>query len=153
MTENDDLGFYERLIADGYEKEVGFEVNDVFKAAWDMARTRLSNESTTPAAPEPVAWIYQSTGFRGQQVLIKEKKDMAAELWVESPLYLAPQKREPPMTGREMYQRGYAAAERDLKREPLSDEEINAINLPEKQCTLRELVRLIEKMHGIGGEE
>jgi hypothetical protein len=27
----------------------------------------------------------------------------------------------PPMTGREMYQRGYAQAERDLKREPLSD--------------------------------
>ena len=57
------------------------------------------------------------------------------------------------MTGREMYQRGYAAAERDLKREPLSDEEINAINLPEKQCTLREFVRFIEKAHGIGGEE
>ena len=36
------------------------------------------------------------------------------------------------------------------KREPLSDEEINAITLPEKQCTLRELVRLIEKAHGIG---
>ena len=119
MTENDDLGFYERLIADGYawpavadyEKEVGFEVSDAFKVAWDMARTRLSNESTSPAAqPAP----------------------------------------EPPMTGREMYQRGYAAAERDLKRELLSDEEINAINLPEKQCTLRELVRLIEKAHGIG---
>ena len=57
---------------------------------------------------------------------------------------------EQPITSREMYQRGYAAAERDLKREPLSDEEINAINLPEKQCTLRELVRLIEKAHGIG---
>ena len=61
--------------------------------------------------------------------------------------------REPSITTREMYQRGYAAAERDLKRELLSDEEINAINLPEKQCTLRELVRLIEKMHGIGGGE
>ena len=29
-------------------------------------------------------------------------------------------KREPSITSREMYQRGYAAAERDLKREPLS---------------------------------
>ena len=66
------------------------------------------------------------------------------------PVYTTPPKREPSMTAREMYQRGYAAAERDLKREPLSDEEINAINLPEKQCTLRELVRLIEKAHGIG---
>jgi len=36
------------------------------------------------------------------------------------------------------------------KREPLSDEEINAIDLPEKQCTIRELVRIIEKAHGIG---
>jgi hypothetical protein len=28
--------------------------------------------------------------------------------------------KQPPQTAREMYQRGYAAAERDLKREPLS---------------------------------
>jgi hypothetical protein len=49
-----------------------------------------------------------------------------------------------------MYQRGYAKAKDDLKREPLSDEEINAIDLPEKQCTIREFVRIIEKTHGIG---
>jgi hypothetical protein len=36
------------------------------------------------------------------------------------------------------------------EREPLSYEEINAIDLPKKQCTLRELVRIIEKAHGIG---
>jgi hypothetical protein len=36
------------------------------------------------------------------------------------------------------------------KREPLSDEKIESIDLPEKQCTIRELVRLIEKAHGIG---
>jgi hypothetical protein len=65
---------------------------------------------------------------------------------------LAPPKREPAQTAREMYQRGYAKAKNDLKREPLSDEEINAIDLPEKQCTLRELVRIIEKAHGIGVE-
>jgi hypothetical protein len=52
----------------------------------------------------------------------------------------------------EEYKKGYARAEQHLKREHLSDEEINAINLPEKQCTLRELVRLIEKAHGIGVE-
>jgi len=46
-----------------------------------------------------------------------------------SPVYLAPQ-----------------------KRDPLSDEEINAIDLPEKQCTIREFVRIIEKAHGIGVE-
>ena len=52
----------------------------------------------------------------------------------------------------EEYKKGYARAEQRLKREPLSDEEINAIDLPEKQCTLRELVRIIEKAHGIGVE-
>jgi hypothetical protein len=36
------------------------------------------------------------------------------------------------------------------QRVPLSDEEINAIDLPEKQCTIIELVRIIEKTHGIG---
>ena len=46
----------------------------------------------------------------------------------------------------------FVKSEQQLKREPLSDEEINAINLPEKQCTLRELVRLIEQAHGIGVE-
>jgi hypothetical protein len=54
-------GYAWSSVAD-YEKEVGFKVNNVFKAAWDMARTRLSYESTTPAAQasleqEPVAWI------------------------------------------------------------------------------------------------
>jgi hypothetical protein len=33
---------------------------------------------------------------------------------------LAPQKREPAQTAREMYQRGYAKAKDDLKREPLT---------------------------------
>ena len=44
----------------------------------------------------------------------------------------------------------FVKSDQRLKREPLSDEEINAIDLPEKQCTLRELVRIIEKAHGIG---
>jgi hypothetical protein len=42
-------GYAWSTVAD-YEKEVGFKVNDVFKAAWDMARTRLSYESTTQNA-------------------------------------------------------------------------------------------------------
>ena len=33
-----------------YEKEVGFEVNDVFKSAWAMARTRLSYKSAAQNA-------------------------------------------------------------------------------------------------------
>jgi hypothetical protein len=59
---------------------------------------------------------------------------------------------EPPMTSREMYQRGYAAAERDLNREPLSDEAIWD-NLPENPFECAPFirgVRFAEKMHGIG---
>lgn len=62
---------------------------------------------------------------------------------------------QPPITQREMYQRGYAAAERDLKRKPLSDA---AIMLLGKQNLCLEasafkpfgFARAIEKAHGIG---
>ena len=76
------------------------------------------------------------------------------------PVYTAPQKREPPITAREMYQRGYAAAERDLKREPLSEGELNSLYYQATNQTLREqdtrlalgFARLIEEAHGITGE-
>lgn len=62
-------------------------------------------------------------------------------------------KREPSMTGREMYQRGYAAAERDLKREPLSDDEVIVPEWMIAQDEWKSFVmgiRFAEKMHGIG---
>ena len=63
---------------------------------------------------------------------------------------------EPPMTGREMYQRGYAAAERDLKREPLSDDKVIVpewmISQDERQSFVIG-IRFAEKIHGIGGGE
>ena len=61
---------------------------------------------------------------------------------------------EPPMTGREMYQRGYAAAERDLKRKPLSEDAIWD-NLPENTMECAAFIRGVlfaEKMHGIGAD-
>ena len=39
------------------------------------------------------------------------------------------------------------------KREPLTDDEINNLELPPNGCTMRELVRVVERAHGIGGEE
>ena len=63
---------------------------------------------------------------------------------------------EQPITSREMYQRGYAAAERDLKREPLSDDEVIVpewmISQDERQSFVMG-IRFAEKMHGIGGGE
>jgi len=64
---------------------------------------------------------------------------------------LAPQKREPAQTAREMYQRGYAKAKDDLKREPLSDDWIkDNIHLIHQDVSFTDLVRSIEKAHGIG---
>ena len=72
-------------------------------------------------------------------------------------LYTAPQKPELTVTKREAYQRGYAQAEEDLKREPLSDEEViakyraiavdNALYVPTYYAGFRDA----EKAHGIGG--
>jgi hypothetical protein len=76
--------------------------------------------------------------------------------------------KQPPQTAREMYQRGYAAAERDLKREPLSDEEMQPsayficcanqlTKIPEHfkvpysiYVYVKQLEYQIEKSHGIG---
>ena len=55
------------------------------------------------------------------------------------------------------YKRGYARAELDLKREPLSEDEIRTIvnQLPTEVDldTGIEFCRIIEKAHGIGGGE
>lgn len=64
---------------------------------------------------------------------------------------LAPQKSEPAPSAREMYQRGYAKAKDDLKREPLSDEWIkDNVHLIHRDVSFTDLVRSIEKAHGIG---
>ena len=95
---------------------------------------------------EPVAWRkWDGYGFYFREY------DTGGE-----PLYLAPPKREPSITSREMYQRGYAAAERDLKREPLSDATIADLWGEEhsgKTNMIKNFARAIEKLHGIGTVE
>jgi hypothetical protein len=68
-----------------------------------------------------------------ERELLKRVRDTLHELkethydlyWdIQAELDLAPQKREPAQTAREMYQRGYAKAKDDLKREPLREAEI-----------------------------
>ena len=63
-------------------------------------------------------------------------------------------KQEPltPRQGLEEYKRGYAQAELDLKREPLSDEEIVKLWVSKSPANEFECVRLVEKAHGIGVE-
>ena len=68
---------------------------------------------------------------------------------------LLAQPEQPPITQCEMYQRGYAKAELDLKREPLSDEAIwqalSSEQIPDyKAMTFIKGVRFAEREHGIG---
>ena len=56
-------------------------------------------------------------------------------------------------TNRVFYQEGYAQAERDLKREPLSEQFISVANQSSLEVTrlaFRQGVRFAEKAHGIG---
>jgi hypothetical protein len=91
---------------------------------------------------EPVAWMCNLLG--------DVVTDRPADSNGYTPLYLAPSKREPSMTGREMYQRGYAKAERDLKREPLSDAELIGRYETIRISSFYVGFRDAEKMHGIG---
>jgi|GEM_PF-2309798 len=110
---------------------------------------------------EPVAWMYEeATSFNKDGYFSEwlpcfylEKADEDKSLRNETPLYASPQKREPPQTAREMYQRGYAAAERDLKRKPLSAEEIKQTTQGMSEFgadMFKAGVVTAEKAHGIG---
>jgi len=55
-----------------------------------------------------------------------------------------------PRQGLEEYKKGYAKAELDLKREPLTDEAVCKILLKKEWKGFVQLVRIIEKEHGIG---
>jgi hypothetical protein len=59
--------------------------------------------------------------------------------------------------GLESFAAAIATAERDAlkaQRQPLTDEQIDALELPESGTgTIRDLVRVVEKAHGIGGDK
>lgn len=57
-----------------------------------------------------------------------------------------------PREGLAEYKKGYAKAELDLKREPLSYEAVCEILLRKEWRDFVDLARIIEKAHGIGGE-
>lgn len=66
-------------------------------------------------------------------------------------------KREPSASAREMYQRGYAKAELDLKREPMTGSEISEGFRVDKEAINTESywagVEFAEKAHGIGVDD
>lgn len=102
---------------------------------------------------EPEAWILEDkkTGYRRQSAY--KPTDLDEEACNVIPLYTAPPKRESltPRQGLEEYKKGYARAEIDLKREPLSETAVCEILIKKEWRGFVDLVRIIEKAHGIGG--
>jgi hypothetical protein len=107
--------------------------------------------------PVPVGYIYKQKDCYGliETVFNVDKPYITWHNVTDvTSVYTAPPKREPPQTSREMYQRGYAAAERDLKREPLSFDEVIVPEWMTSQDERQSFVmgvRFAEKMHGITG--
>jgi len=137
-----------------------------FEMSSDIAET-LHNAQELLAQPEtkqePVAWMYD-WNTKGDELYGNSYYDRVSsdEMAIKRcacdnirPLYTTPPKDEPPQTAREMYQRGYAAAERDLKRKPLSD---TKCPYPEEtSCEYRDGftdgILYAEKHHKIGGKD
>jgi hypothetical protein len=101
---------------------------------------------------EPVAWMYEWVNEIGEPV-----KSVVYNFYEDVnliPLYTAPPKREPPMTQREAYQRGYAQAEMDLKRKPFKPEErqrlSKAYSTRAEQVAFEEGIIFAEISYGIG---
>ena len=85
-----------------------------------VAALRAALAQQAEPVQEPVAWLYE------------EGADSTLH-WNKPPLYGTPLYSAPP------------------QRKPLTDEEINALELPPSgTATVRDLVRLIERAHGIG---
>ena len=103
---------------------------------------------------EPVAWkVIDKTNGEFMFSRIKPM-ERSYKYDVVIPLYTAPPKREPPMTQREAYQRGYAQAEMDLKRKRITDEEIyNRCCAMDNSytCNFIDGVEWAEEHHGITG--
>jgi hypothetical protein len=98
--------------------------------AREMGLEEVPYYTHQPASPDvqPVAWMY--TLEYGDTVA--DKKVSLGQLNYPLPLYAPPAP----------------------TRQPLTDEQIDALQLPESgKGTIRDLVRIIEAAHGIGGSD
>jgi hypothetical protein len=94
-------------------------VEDYSKAADELRRLH----ALTEPEQEPVAWMCsdESMTHKGYSRFARNKN----QLW-NIPVYISPP-----------------------TRKPLTDEEIDNLELPPNGCTMRELVRAVERAHGI----
>ena len=82
-------------------------------------------EALAEPEQEPVAWMLMNDTHC--HIMATDWKPEDSDGWKTAPLYAAPP-----------------------ARKPLTDEEIDNLELPPNGCTMRELVRAIERAHGIG---
>jgi hypothetical protein len=96
-------------------------------------------------------WLIDFGKIHPDVGLIKETKELLAQ---PEPFMFKDRKSTGSLIVHDaMYKRGYARAEVDLKREPLSDETIAKLWANKSPANEFECVRLVEKAHGIGGGE
>lgn len=79
------------------------------------------------AEQEPVAWMMVNEEHGHKPTLHWKPQEDWNITWKAVPLYATPP-----------------------ARKPLTDEEINALELPPSGCNFRDIVRVIERAHGIG---
>jgi len=109
--------------------QIAYEIEEL------LAQPELSTNSLQLTEQEPVAWMYEeATSFNKDGYFSEwlpcfylEKADEDKSLRKETPLYTSPQ-----------------------NREPLSDDEIEAIYYDENTSTVYAFARAIEKAHDIG---
>ena len=139
------------------EKVISGDNKGDFFVSYDLYKKIYELLAHPESTQEPEAWILEDkkTGYRRQSAY--KPTDLDEEACNVIPLYTAPPKRESltPRQGLEEYKKGYARAEIDLKREPLSDEDV--FRLYEESEYLgflayRKGIKDAEKAHGIGGE-
>ena len=133
----------QELLAQPEQEPVEDRIARWHKLGYEQGRKSALNEQ------EPVAWKVID-GTHGGYMFSRIKPTEHTYKYNEViPLYTSPPKLLTPRQGLAKYKRGYARAELDLKREPLSESEIAAI-WGDSDYEVA-IVRAIEKAHGITG--
>ena len=142
---------------DALKKAIGI-INFTHPNTWHEFISEVEELLAQPEpTAEPVAWMWDEM-FCEDWTTVSSVIKPSKSKYVDNvrPLYLTPPKRESltPRQGLEEYKKGYARAEIDLKREPLSDEDV--FRLYEESEYLgflayRKGIKDAEKAHGITG--
>jgi len=145
-------------------------LEDIFgKIKIDVTAINMLREALAEQEQKPVAWMYHGILHNGtlhdRPTLIWRPQymdAMSAKMGAKAtPLYTAPPQQAEPvepvfevgfgwLDDATKYPKGTKLYTAPPQRKSLTDEEIDNLELPPNGCTIRELVRAIERAHGIG---